>query len=891
MTITKEGAIASFYTVNKAPIKHLKVYFSPKQAGEGTPSSENIRPIEGWDQFTLSCSNKGLVKFGGVGPFASYFNGYNDQWVKYNTTTVPIVDRNSYYTYSCYIDNINGTETSQVQVWFKDITNTKYLHVSSGNGIAVGTAGWSKVTFKPSSTDFFLGLGISLKPGAIASKGTLELGNTMTEYEPYQGFTQVINWSNDAGIIYGGYIDLITGELVQEQIGKTFKGSDADQIIEYTNTTRRRFRFYKTLKGNGETKAGVTCCDKLRYSYNEDDKLHYFFTDNNSNGNVYAYLPKDFGDNDEITFIASLYTPELVTTLSPIELQTFIGRNNIWSNADRVEVEYDLAESNDELYRRRNIILQGVPHLETATGDIANFNTDMVAPIKDAKIYFNPVQEGEGDPSPENIRPISGWTGLNIYQQGKNLIDINALTGTTSVWWKGKVVTGYSNHCVTPKIPVKPGATYRLNRNSNAQNAVCYFDKNGDYVDQETWDNYHPSRTIPDNVYFVGITIGTEYLNNPQPSFTVGSQVTDYVDYVQDLTIPINWINWNQLIIDGTFSDSSKWWAANSTYGTLSLSNNIATWTCTTTPQYYYQTGITERSNHLEIPENHKIYICAQVRSSIAERIALYALVGTNEHTSPFYANVRANEWTDIYGLVPNRSSGKIVGKGKVCYGTATANIGNIAVGTTLEAKNFMMFDLTQMFGVGNEPTVDEFHNTFTSSYYQYDLGQSGTGIGPILYGGNIDLINGTVTATYGHLHLTGASNESWWVYDVGSYQGFGLSGVSNIMKLELRSAGWSNWLKVDTQKEVNSANKFRCWLAVGKDNPFIYCVNIADVLSENTINGWKAYLASNPLDIIFPLATPITYQLTPQQIKTLKGTNNIWSNANDVVDIQYWTH
>ena len=33
-----------------------------------------------------------------------------------------------------------------------------------------------------------------------------------------------------------------------------------------------------------------------------------------------------------------------------------------------------------------------------------------------------PVQNGEGDPSPENVRPITGWTGTNLWHSGKNLI-------------------------------------------------------------------------------------------------------------------------------------------------------------------------------------------------------------------------------------------------------------------------------------------------------------------------------------------------------------------------------------------------------------------------------------------------------------------------------------
>ena len=76
----------------------------------------------------------------------------------------------------------------------------------------------------------------------------------------------------------------------------------------------------------------------------------------------------------------------------------------------------DLVEkqSNDELYRRRNTIIRSYPHIETTSGGIASFSTDLAAPLKECKVYFNPVQAGSGDPSPENVREISGWDSANL---------------------------------------------------------------------------------------------------------------------------------------------------------------------------------------------------------------------------------------------------------------------------------------------------------------------------------------------------------------------------------------------------------------------------------------------------------------------------------------------
>ena len=53
-----------------------------------------------------------------------------------------------------------------------------------------------------------------------------------------------------------------------------------------------------------------------------------------------------------------------------------------------------------------------------------SFKSSAKVPIDSLKIHFSPQQAGSGDPSPSNVREISGWTGLNISKTGKNLFDI-----------------------------------------------------------------------------------------------------------------------------------------------------------------------------------------------------------------------------------------------------------------------------------------------------------------------------------------------------------------------------------------------------------------------------------------------------------------------------------
>ena len=49
-------------------------------------------------------------------------------------------------------------------------------------------------------------------------------------------------------------------------------------------------------------------------------------------------------------------------------------------------------------------------------------------------------------------------------------------------------------------------------------------------------------------------------------------------------------------------------------------------------------------------------------------------------------------------------------------------------------------------------------------------------------------------------------------------------------------------------------------------------------------------YNAGTPVQALLPLLTPKQYSISPQIIKTLKGTNNIWSSAGDI-ELSYWKY
>ena len=63
------------------------------------------------------------------------------------------------------------------------------------------------------------------------------------------------------------------------------------------------------------------------------------------------------------------------------------------------------------------------------------------------------------------------------------------------------------------------------------------------------------------------------------------------------------------------------------------------------------------------------------------------------------------------------------------------------------------------------------------------------------------------------------------------------------------------------------------------------------ELTTPTPVEDIQTLSANNSIEICYPLATPITYQLTPQQLKTLRGANNIWSNTNGNIELKYFTH
>ena len=110
-------------------------------------------------------------------------------------------------------------------------------------------------------------------------------------------------------------------------------------------------------------------------------------------------------------------------------------------------------------YRRK--IIASSPHLMSASGAVATFSDGADLPLKSLIVDIEPVQSGTGDPSPTNIRPISGWNAVKVTRDGKNLLNdvtptvVNAYVSNQN----GRPILRSSGENRTVIVQLKPNTT------------------------------------------------------------------------------------------------------------------------------------------------------------------------------------------------------------------------------------------------------------------------------------------------------------------------------------------------------------------------------------------------------------------------------------------------
>ena len=175
--------------------------------------------------------------------------------------------------------------------------------------------------------------------------------DTDDTYDPYNGNTYNISLAS-AGTVYGGTLDVVSGELTVDKKMVTIDGSNYALGV-LSGVYNNRYCYRNTYLGgiiekNLPSEITKACCNMLK-SISRSNAA-------SASSGIFQY----HGDNDELRFLFPLEdaysTPDkiyalglecciplatpLTYQLSATEIKSLLGINNIWSDAGDVDVEY-----------------------------------------------------------------------------------------------------------------------------------------------------------------------------------------------------------------------------------------------------------------------------------------------------------------------------------------------------------------------------------------------------------------------------------------------------------------------------------------------------------------------------------------------------------------------
>lgn len=327
--VTASGDLVHITDGAAMPVKSLITHIEPVQPYQGgTSYMDNVRPISGWTGASLTRTGKNLCPgykggayINSTGMFAPEYN------TSYRCTELIRVNDGDYL----WVSNGAGAVMEAVHCYDK---HKKWLGSYNLNNRIDGTA-YIGINFQ-ATTD--LGW-VQVEKGAPSG--------APTAYEPYQGkqFTAPFGQT-----VYGGTLDWKTGMLTVDGVLTVLTGNEA-----VTRAGTKQF----LLDGIGHSieKTPYTLpdalCSHFPYDINAFNRPEFSGIVTND-GKVYirypaieadtaesfkAWLAAQYASNAPVTIFIKLETPTEIN-LTPQQILSLAGENNLWSDAGETEVTY-----------------------------------------------------------------------------------------------------------------------------------------------------------------------------------------------------------------------------------------------------------------------------------------------------------------------------------------------------------------------------------------------------------------------------------------------------------------------------------------------------------------------------------------------------------------------
>lgn len=319
-----------FYSVMQQGAKPTGTLYPMIRLASETDSTyapySNICPISGWTGCEVEQTGANLFdKSTAVANERFNTTGITSANSRSRSDYIPVKPNTVYYFKSVYSLSVMSP------VFWYDVNKNYISHETtlSGSGVATSPAGAAFV-------------GINFDPASLDSVA-VNYPASDTSYHPYTGTTLPISWQSVAGTVYGGQDEVIGGGLKSTMATANFPTSGWVKQAEYTTTIRFSFNPAGIASAGGTNKDDIYC-SQYKVVADQSDTIHcmhryesiHVFVDKVTFPNLTAWETYLSGLTTLPQVVYPLAEPQTYQ-LSPNEIQTLLGQNNLWASCGSIE--------------------------------------------------------------------------------------------------------------------------------------------------------------------------------------------------------------------------------------------------------------------------------------------------------------------------------------------------------------------------------------------------------------------------------------------------------------------------------------------------------------------------------------------------------------------------
>lgn len=262
------------------------------------------------------------------------------------------------YTASADISDVVGTIGGRIRLQYALNGTTVY----STNGIITSGRSIATLEIPGGATDASVYLQRHTNATSVKfSNIMLELGDTATDYFPYSnicpisgwtgvnvvvsptqdaqdGTTYPISWQSEAGTVYGGTLDVVSGELIVDRASVDLG------TLGWSNNGTDNVYTTQLDKKSGSDNCLSSSLAKSAQGTIVSDMPNGSFKTYANNANIAVKLTGITVSNAQTMLSSVQLVYELATPvtyhLTPTEVRTLLGQNNVWADTGDTEVVY-----------------------------------------------------------------------------------------------------------------------------------------------------------------------------------------------------------------------------------------------------------------------------------------------------------------------------------------------------------------------------------------------------------------------------------------------------------------------------------------------------------------------------------------------------------------------